>query len=171
VIIADNPAAVRAAEQAAVKRGLAARVIWSERTGEASELGREWVQACADAPANVQVLLGGGEATVTVRGDGVGGRNTEFALAAAEELDRLHLADWTIASLATDGVDGMADAAGAIADAGTVARARQRGIDPEAALADNDSATAFAKAGGLVHTGPTGTNVNDLYLAVRHSGG
>jgi hydroxypyruvate reductase len=170
-IIGDNDSAVRAAEQAAAQHGLNARVIWSERTGEASDLGREWVQACEDAPAHVQVLLGGGEATVTVGGDGVGGRNTEFALAAAEELDRLHLSAWSAASLATDGVDGMADAAGAIADARTISRARQQGIDPLAALADNDSATVFAAAGGLVKTGPTGTNVNDIYVAVRQAGG
>jgi hydroxypyruvate reductase len=168
-IIADNDSAVRAAEQAALRRGLTARVVWSERTGEASELGRAWVRACLEAPERVRVLLGGGEATVTVRGDGIGGRNTEFALAAAEELDRLHLSEWTVASLATDGVDGMADAAGAIADAGTISRVREQDIDPHAALADNDSATVFAKAGGLVKTGPTGTNVNDVYIAVRQA--
>jgi hydroxypyruvate reductase len=170
-IIADNDTAVNAARQAAETRSLTARVIWSERTGEASELGREWVRACANAPAGTQVLLGGGEATVTVRGEGAGGRNTEFALAAAEELNRIHLSDWTVASLATDGVDGKADAAGAIADAGTIARAREQGIDPGAALAENDSATVFANVGDLVKTGPTGTNVNDLYIAIRQPRG
>jgi hydroxypyruvate reductase len=63
----------------------------------------------------------------------------------------------------------MADAAGAIADAGTISRVREQDIDPHAALADNDSATVCAKAGGLVKTGPTGTNVNDVYIAVRQA--
>jgi glycerate-2-kinase len=113
------------------------------------------------------VLLGGGEATVTVRGDGIGGRNTEFALAAALEIERRQLTGWTIASLATDGQDGPTDVAGAIADPGTGARAREKGVDPEEALANNDSLRVFEAAGGIVNPGPTGTNVNDLYVAVR----
>jgi glycerate-2-kinase len=113
------------------------------------------------------VLLGGGEATVTVRGDGSGGRNTEFALASCLELERRGIDDWVIASLATDGQDGLTGLAGAIGDGSTGARARATGIDPERALANNDSAAVFKAAGGAVNTGPTGTNVNDLYIAVR----
>ena len=75
--------------------------------------------------------------------------------------------DWVIASLATDGQDGPTDAAGAIADAATPARAAAAGVDPEQALRRNDSLRVFEVAGGLVAPGPTGTNVNDLYLAVR----
>jgi len=81
-------------------------IVWRAKTGEASELGRAWVQECLVADESVEVLLGGGEATVTVRGDGVGGRNTEFALAACLELDRLGVDKWVVASLATDGQDG-----------------------------------------------------------------
>jgi hydroxypyruvate reductase len=112
-------------------------------------------------------LLGGGEATVTVRGDGVGGRNTEFALAGAIALAEAGPREWTIASLATDGDDGPTGAAGAVADAATVARARAAGVDPADALARNDSLRVFEAAGGVARSGPTGTNVNDLYLAVR----
>ncbi|MDP9366095.1 MAG: hydroxypyruvate reductase, partial [Chloroflexota bacterium] len=144
-------------------------VVWTARSGEAAALGREWVAACRAAPASVDVLLGGGEATVTVHGDGVGGRNTEFALAGALALAESGLQEWTIASLATDGDDGPTGAAGAVADAGTVARARAAGVDSAEALARNDSLRVFEAAGGLVRPGPTGTNVNDLYLAVRRT--
>lgn len=166
-VVGDNAAAVAAARLAAVRDGYRPAIVWSEQTGEASELGRRWVLACGAAPPDVGVLLGGGEATVTVRGDGVGGRNTEFALAAALELAARNERDWVVASLATDGDDGPTGAAGAVADAGTVARAWAAGVDPAAGLARNDSLRVFAAAGGLVGFGPTGTNVNDLYVAVR----
>jgi hydroxypyruvate reductase len=106
---------------------------------------------------------------VTVRGDGLGGRNTEFALAAALALEAARDVEWVVASLATDGQDGPTDVAGAIADGLTAARAREVGVDPAAALARNDSLRVFEAAGGVVAPGPTGTNVNDLYLAVRRS--
>ena len=112
-------------------------------------------------------MLGGGEATVTVRGDGRGGRNTEFALAAALELERRGTLDWVVASLGTDGQDATTGLAGAIADAGTAGRARDAGVDPVRALARNDSLSVFEISGGSVETGPTGTNVNDVYIAVR----
>lgn len=105
------------------------------------------------------VLLSGGETTVTVRGNGVGGTNAEFALAAAIELDGAQV--WGIAC-DTDGVDGAAEIAGAVFGPDTLARARRRGLDPHAALADNDAHTFFAALGDGVVTGPTGTNVNDF---------
>jgi len=166
-IIGDNETMVTAAARVASERGVAGQVSWSAKEGEASELGRAWVAACRDAPPDVDLLLGGGEATVLVCGDGVGGRNTEFALAAALELARTGEEGWAVASLATDGEDGPTGVAGSIADGGTVARARAAGIDPERALRENDSLRVFEAAGGLVQPGPTGTNVNDLYLAVR----
>lgn len=168
-IIGDNASAVAAAAAEAEALGLRCDVIWSAREGEAAELGREFVEAAADAPASVDVLLGGGEATVTVRGDGVGGRNTEFALAAALELERLKMDAWVVASLATDGQDAMTGLAGAVADADTGRKARAQGVDPELALEHNDSRAVFEAAGGAIDTGPTGTNVNDLYIAVRRS--
>lgn len=135
---------------------------------EASEMARVWVEyLTSDIPESVQVVWSGGENTVTVKGDGIGGRNTEFALAAALELDRLENNDWIVASLATDGQDATTGSAGAIASRATIVRARAAGIDPEAALANNDSASFFQKVGGLVITGPSGTNVNDLYLGLR----
>ncbi len=167
LVIGDNAAAVEAAAAAARAAGLNARIVWSAVEGEAAELGRRFVAEAANADDDVEVLLGGGEATVTVRGDGNGGRNTEFALAAALELERRGLDDWVVASLATDGQDAMTGLAGAIADSQTCRRSRDSGVDPASALARNDSATVFQVAGGAVGTGPTGTNVNDLYIAVR----
>ncbi len=170
-VIGDNETMVNAAARAAMDKGVASQVVWTAREGEASELGRAWVAACCDATPDIDLLLGGGEATVRVRGDGIGGRNIEFALAATLELERNDEAGWVVASLATDGQDGLTNAAGAIGDRGTIARARSSGVDPERALRENDSLRVFEAASGLVQPGPTGTNVNDLYLAVRISGG
>jgi glycerate-2-kinase len=102
---------------------------------------------------------------VTVRGSGRGGRCQELALAAALDLAAHdHLA---VLAAGTDGTDGPTDAAGALIDAGTVARGRAAGQDPGRALADND-AHAFLKASGdLIVTGPTNTNLLDLYLVLK----
>lgn len=167
VIIGDNAAAVAAAATAAREDGFKIEVAREAATGEASDLGREWVGRCRSMNARHDVLLGGGEATVTVRGDGVGGRNTEFALSAALALAEGGIHDWVVASLATDGEDGPTRVAGAIVDPETVVRAAASGVDVRAALANNDSLRVFEAAGGIVRPGPTGTNVNDLYFAVR----
>jgi hydroxypyruvate reductase len=166
-VVADNAKAVEAARADAESTGMTAEIAWTAMTGEASDLGRNWIQTCIEANNAVDVLVGGGEATVTVRGMGSGGRNTEFSLAACQELGRLGVEDWVIASLATDGQDGTTDLAGAIGDRETWKRAIQAGIDPEKALAANDSARVFEEVGGAIKTGPTGTNVNDIYMAVR----
>lgn len=164
-IVAGNSTAVEAFAEAAQSGGFPAMIIWSKAQGEARALAENWVDEIS--AANSVVLLGGGEATVTFRGDGDGGRNTEFALAAALELERRQLHDWVVASLATDGQDAMTGFAGAIATSETPARARAAGVDPATALERNDSLAVFRTAGGLVETGPTGTNVNDIYVAFR----
>jgi glycerate-2-kinase len=108
-------------------------------------------------------LLAGGETTVTLRGGGRGGRSQELALAAA-----LCLAGDPAAALlaaGSDGSDGPTDAAGAFVDGGTVERAREAGLDAKAALDANDSYPFFEREGGLLRTGPTGTNVRDLVVA------
>ncbi|MEA2582691.1 MAG: glycerate 2-kinase [Thermomicrobiales bacterium] len=169
-IVADNETALKAVRERSIGDGYRAEIVWTRVGGEASELGRAWVGSCLESDTGMDVLLGGGEATVTVHGDGVGGRNTEFALAAALELEQRKVSDWTIASVATDGQDGPTNVAGAIADSGTCDRARIAGVQPERTLADNDSLRVFDVAGGLVTPGPTGTNVNDLYFAVRRRG-
>ena len=106
------------------------------------------------------VLLSGGETTVTVRGGGRGGRNVEFLLALACAL-RGQAGVHAIAA-DTDGIDGAGPAAGALIGPDTWARARHRGIDAAAMLADNDAHAFFECLGDAVVTGPTHTNVNDF---------
>ncbi len=106
----------------------------------------------------------GGETTVTVKGEGAGGRNTEMALAFARAISGID--GITFLSGGTDGTDGPTDAAGAIVDGDTIPDARAKGLDPEDYLNRNDSYNFFKEAGGLVITGPTGTNVMDLYIAL-----
>jgi glycerate 2-kinase len=167
LVVGDNATAIKAAADKAGALGLECRVVWQSAQGEAAELGQEFVSIVSEIPDSVDVVLGGGEATVTVRGDGQGGRNTEFALAAALELERRDMRHWVVASLGTDGQDAMTGNTGAIADAGTARRARNSGLDPVDALRRNDSLSVFEVSGGAVQTGPTGTNVNDVYIAVR----
>jgi hydroxypyruvate reductase len=107
-------------------------------------------------------VIAGGETTVTVRGRGAGGRCQEFTLAAALALEGM---DGVVALAAgTDGTDGPTEAAGAVADGATAGRAREHGHDPRSRLADNDSNPVFAALGDLLVTGPTNTNLLDLYL-------
>ncbi|WP_414645034.1 glycerate kinase type-2 family protein [Candidatus Deferrimicrobium sp.] len=138
--------------------------------GEARECARSFCARLRKAaeelsPGHAVVMIAGGETTVSVRGNGKGGRNQEFSLAAAVEL----AGEGAMAILAagTDGIDGPTDAAGAYADGATVARASALGLDPVAHLEDNDAYTFFEALGDLVVTGPTGTNVADL--AIGHA--
>jgi len=109
-------------------------------------------------------LLSGGETTVTVRGKGKGGRNQELALAMVRELAGLE--GVLVLSAGTDGTDGPTDAAGAFVDGGTLERARKLGLEPEDYLRENDSYNFFEALGDLFVTGPTGTNVMDLQIAL-----
>lgn len=169
-IIGNNRQAVAAAATAARRAGLRPLVLTTTLTGEAREAARLFGALAREVLATGRpvrppcCVLAGGELTVTLRGHGRGGRAQEFALAAAREIAGLPRL-W-IAGVGTDGTDGPTDAAGAVADGRTAARASRAGLDPEAALARNDAYTFFTKAGGLLVTGPTGTNVNDLYLLI-----
>lgn len=127
--------------------------------GEARDVARQQA-AQALATQGPAVILSGGETTVTLKGKGRGGRNAEFALALAIALD----GKANISAIAgdTDGIDGSEDNAGALVTPDTLARARARGIDAEAYLANNDAYSFFASLGDLVVTGPTRTNVNDF---------
>ncbi len=114
-------------------------------------------------------LISGGETTVTIHGDGLGGRNQEFVLAAA-----LDIAGWpatVVLSAGTDGTDGPTDAAGAIADGETIGRAERAGIDAKNLLARNDSYHFFEPLGDLIKTGPTNTNVMDVRVILVGAGG
>lgn len=167
-VIGNNRLVVEAAAERARTLGYAPHVLTRALEGEAREVARTLVELArrvregggpVAAPA---CLIAGGETTVTVRGAGSGGRCQEWALAAAIELEGL---DGILALAAgTDGTDGPTAAAGAVADGQTVARARALGHDPRTRLADNDSNPVLAALGDLVVTGPTNTNLLDLYL-------
>ena len=109
-------------------------------------------------------IVSGGEATVTVRGEGTGGPNQEFALSLAVELDGVE--GWAAFAADTDGGDGPTDAAGGMVTGATAGRIRESGVDPEEALENNDAYAALEAAGALLVIGPTGTNVNDLRVAL-----
>ena len=107
-------------------------------------------------------VISGGETTVTLRGNGLGGRNQEFVLAAA-----LEISGWpatVILSAGTDGTDGPTDAAGALGDGNTVERAEVLGLKPQIFLSENNTYRFFEQLGDLMITGPTNTNVMDLRI-------
>jgi hydroxypyruvate reductase len=165
-LVATANAALAAAAEAARAAGVTPLVLGDRIEGEAREAARVLggiALSCADAGiplAGPCVLLSGGETTVTVRGNGRGGRNTEFLLALAIAL-RSHPRIHAIAC-DTDGIDGSEDNAGAIMTADTLSRARGVGLSPLATLDDNDAYGFFSALGDLVVTGPTRTNINDF---------
>ncbi|RNC96345.1 glycerate kinase [Oceaniradius stylonematis] len=165
-IIASAGVSLEAAARAARDAGIEAVILSDAIEGEARDIGgmhgaiaRE--VALRDRPfARPVVVLSGGETTVTVRGKGKGGRNTEFLLGLAQTIDGVD--GVTALAADTDGIDGSEDNAGAFADGGSIARLRATGGDPQAFLADNDAWSAFDRIGDLFVPGPTGTNVNDF---------
>ena len=169
VVIGSNEIAAAAAVSRAESLGFQTLHLTSFLEGEAREAARFVVAIAREiegrgrplaAPA---MVICGGETTVTVRGHGRGGRNQELALAAGLSLGAVQ--NVLIAALATDGSDGPTDAAGGFADAGSIDRMRAAGVDPRLALGANDSYDALSRAGDLIVTGPTNTNVNDLTFA------
>lgn len=111
-----------------------------------------------------KAFLAGGETVVRLTGSGKGGRNQELALAAAAGIDGLENA--ALFSVGSDGTDGPTDAAGGFADGTTCRRLREQGISIEQVLQDNDAYHALQRTGGLIFTGPTGTNVNDVAVGL-----
>lgn len=171
-VIANNSTAVDAAAACAQELGFEVGESRSGITGEARDAAFGLVGAIrrvrAGAGGRPAAVIWGGETTVTVKGKGRGGRNLEAALAVAIAID----GDATLvaATFATDGIDGGSDAAGAVVDGRTAAMARRAGVDPEAHLADSDSHGFFERCGGgaFLRPGPTGTNVNDLWIALAY---
>lgn len=165
-IIASAGVSLEAAAEKARQMGLQAAILSDSVEGEAREsahvhaaIAREIV--LRDRPFRKPVvLLSGGETTVTLKGGGKGGRNTEFLLSLALDIDGLDGIDALCAD--TDGIDGSQDNAGAFADGDSVSRMRRAGLDPAALLADNDAWSAFKAVDALFEPGPTGTNVNDF---------
>jgi glycerate 2-kinase len=164
-VVATNRAGLAGAARAAIRAGFRPRMRRGRLKGEASVTGRRLGREVALLPEG-QVLLAGGETTVTLgRGHGRGGRSLEAALAAAQALEGL--AGVALLAAGSDGRDGSSTAAGAVVDGSTIARARRRGLDLHRALAHHDTEPFFNRAGGLLRTGPTGTNVADWAFGVR----
>jgi glycerate 2-kinase len=169
-LIASPQASLEAAAAVARNNGYTPLILGDALEGEARELGIMMAGMALQARRFAQpakppcVLISGGETTVTLRGDGVGGRNVEFLLSLAL---KLHGADGIHAiACDTDGVDGGADVAGAVITPDTLRRARHIGLDAAAMLGRNDAHTFFAKLGDQVITGPTLTNVNDFRTVI-----
>lgn len=164
--IASAAISLAAAAELARERGVEAAILSDAVEGEAREVARVHAAIAREIATRNRpfgkpvVVLSGGETTVTVRGNGRGGRNAEFLLSLAVAVDGLD--GVTALAADTDGIDGSEDNAGALADGTSAARMRRAGIDPLAALADNDAYSAFAAIDDLFVTGPTGTNVNDF---------
>lgn len=170
VVVGGSRLACTAAAQSLRRRGYRTLVLSTRIQGESREVGRVFAGILSDiAESGVPLsppaaIVAGGETTVTVRGGGEGGRNQELALSVAMGIAGKKKAYF--ASMGTDGLDGPTRAAGAVVDSETVSRARRLGLDPGACLRNNDSNAFFRAAGGLVVTGPTGTNVNDVMIAL-----
>ncbi len=170
VLVGSNRCAVDAAAAAARRLGFKPLVLSTVIEGETREVARVHAAIAREIlasgrPARPPVcLISGGETTVTLRGKGLGGRNQEFVLAAA--IDLAGVPRVVVLSGGTDGTDGPTDAAGAIADGATLARAERIGLDARRMLDDNDSYHFFEPLGDLIKTGPTNTNVMDLRLVL-----
>jgi len=169
VIIGGNTTALEAAAGRAEALGYSSTIVTSTLSGEAVEAGRylaDYVRTAhspGDPQRSPEAAIFGGETVVVVTGSGVGGRNQEVALSAAQGLAGLEA---LIATMATDGVDGPSEAAGAIVDGATLKRASSLGLDASRHLTENDSYGFFSRLGDALITGPTGTNVNDVSVAL-----
>lgn len=165
-VIASAARSLEAAAKICSDEGIPAHILSDAIEGEAREVAKMHAAIAREVRSKARpftapvVLLSGGETTVTLRGRGRGGRNSEFLLSFAQAVDGLD----GISALAadTDGIDGSEDNAGAFADGMSAARLRESGRDPGVMLADNDAFSAFSALGDLFTPGPTGTNVNDF---------
>lgn len=163
-IIGTNEKALRGAAEMAQRLGYHVSILRRNVTGEAREAARSLLdQTPSKKSSELGCYIAGGETSVTIRGDGKGGRNQEMALAAALHLEDLGR-DTVFLSGGTDGIDGPTDAAGAIVSNETAATARAEGLNPATFLERNDSYAFFEAAGGLIRTGPTHTNVMDVQV-------
>lgn len=170
IIVGNNLIALEAAREEAVARGYGTLIMTSQLEGEAREVARvisAIAKECAKTGRPIPppaCFLFGGETTVTVTGDGLGGRSQELALACAVELE-----GWSnihVLSAGTDGTDGPTDVAGAFADGQTASKAREVGMEAEEFLRRNDSFNFFKAIGDHIYTGPTRTNVMDMVCVI-----
>ena len=166
VLVGNNLIALEAAAAEARQRGYRALILSSSVTGDTKEAARFHGAIAHEAAVHGHPLaapaciLSGGETTVSLKGNGKGGRNQEFALAALNDISGL--APIVLLSAGTDGTDGPTDAAGAVIDNTTAQKAKDMGLDAGQYLAANDSYTFFSHLDALFMTGPTRTNVMDI---------
>jgi glycerate-2-kinase len=167
IIVANNEIACKAAKDKARELGYdQTMILTTSLTGEAREMGRYLIDKAQSYYAGSKkiVFVSGGETTVTIMGDGKGGRNQEMVLAGAEMLIDENM---VFASFATDGIDGKSDAAGAVADGFTLTKACEQRLDFDKFLRNNDSYGFFKHLNDLLITGPTGTNVMDIQVIIK----
>ncbi len=167
-VIGSRTDALDGATREAQRLGYQVIAAQAPVVGEARARGREhaaWLAALAREHAGPLCVVSAGETTVRVRGSGIGGRNQELALAAVPGLAAMDR-PVVLASVGTDGIDGPTDAAGAIADTTSAARARATGFDPMQYLEANDAWSFFDPLGDLLRTGATNTNVGDVQVAL-----
>jgi len=169
-IIGSSSLSLEAAKKKARDLGYTAMILSSSIEGETREVAKvhaaiaKEIGKTGNPLEKPACIISGGETTVTIRGNGLGGRNMEFCLASAIEIEGMEGA--TILSGGTDGTDGPTDAAGAIVNGKTATEARLRGVDPRQYLKKNDSYHFFEATGDLLTTGPTMTNVMDIRIII-----
>lgn len=161
ILFISNKTALQKMSDKANELGFSARIADTQMTGEAREVGELIAETLKDEPSQT-ALFYGGETTVTITGDGAGGRNQELALSALRFVER----GFTVAAVASDGVDNT-DHAGAIVDIHTKEKAEKLGLKVEGFLQNNDSYNFFEKTGDYIYTGPTGSNVADLIIGLK----
>ena len=167
LIIGDNRLAAEAALEQAQREGFHAEILTNELQGEARDMGfnlAHHLRVSAERLTRPFCLIAGGETTVTITGNGKGGRNQELALAAMHGLKGLE--NVMLIALATDGEDGPTDAAGAVVTGESAQRAEMLGVDAAGHLSRHDAYVCFDKLGDLLKPGPSGTNVNDLIFLI-----
>jgi glycerate-2-kinase len=165
-IVANNKMACNAAVKKAKELGFNTILLTTTLDGEAKEVGKYLTDKAISFQTNTKkmIFIAGGETTVTLKGKGTGGRNQEMVLSSVFKLAEKNV---VFSSFATDGIDGMCNAAGAIADAFTLERARKNKLDPNIFLKENNSYEFFKNLGDYFKTGPTGTNVMDIQLLIK----
>jgi glycerate-2-kinase len=167
IIIGSNLLAAKAAQKTASHLGYNSMILSTMVEGESKYIGAAFtgiareILSSGNPLTKPAAIIIGGETTVTVLGSGIGGRNQELALGAVAKMQGLNS---ILATLATDGIDGPTDAAGAIVDGRTFKKANEIGLDVDEFLSENDSFNFFSRLGDLLITGPTGTNVNDITI-------
>ncbi len=168
IILADNWTAINAVKDKARELGFTTVVPSDLFTGDVSEVAKEHLVLIDEIQSNPSIgkpacLITGGESSVKVCGKGCGGRSQQFMLSIAEGISGKNV---VAAAIDTDGVDGLSDAAGTIADGDTITRAEDKGLDIKRFLLENDSHTFFEKLGDTIKTGETGTNVNEVRIII-----